>query len=130
MNMIDPSILELFRTDLEGQIPALTEGLLTMERAPQDARQLEALMRAAHSLKGAARMTGLDVLARVAHSMEDCFVAAQHGKIILQRPQVDLLLEGVDLMSRIGHTPEDSLGKWSSENKGEVDALVEKLCAL
>ena len=36
-------------------------------------------MRAAHSLKGAARIVGLDVGVRVAHAMEDCFVAAQRG---------------------------------------------------
>ena len=32
-------------------------------------------MRAAHSLKGAARIVGLDAAVRVAHAMEDCFVA-------------------------------------------------------
>ena len=36
-------------------------------------------MRAAHSLKGAARIVGLTVGVRVAHAMEDCFVAAQQG---------------------------------------------------
>jgi len=35
-------------------------------------------MRAAHSLKGAARIVDLADGVRVAHAMEDCFVAAQH----------------------------------------------------
>src|SRR5437879_2017005 len=122
MDAIDSSILELFRADLEGQTNALTEGLLTLERAPQDAKQLESLMRAAHSLKGAARMTNLDVLARVAHSMEDCFVAAQRGKVVLKRPEVDVLLKGVDLMSRIGNTPLGSISRWSSEDNGEIES--------
>ena len=38
---------------------------------------LEALMRAAHSVKGAARIVGLEEAVQVAHVMEDCFVAAQ-----------------------------------------------------
>ena len=37
-------------------------------------------MRAAHSLKGAARIVGLDAAVRVAHAMEDCLVAAQKGR--------------------------------------------------
>ena len=55
-------------------------------------------MRAAHSLKGAARIVGLDAAVRVAHAMEDCFVAAQKGKIVLQPEHVDILLQGVDLL--------------------------------
>ena len=43
--------------------------------------QLEACMRAAHSLKGAARIVGLGVGVSVAHAMEDCFVAAQRGTL-------------------------------------------------
>ena len=42
-------------------------------------------MRAAHSLKGAARMVGLDVGVRVAHAIEDCFVAAQEGRLKLRQ---------------------------------------------
>ena len=36
-------------------------------------------MRAAHSIKGAARVVGVDPAVSVAHVMEDCFVAAQKG---------------------------------------------------
>lgn len=55
------SMFELFRLDAEGQIQALTHGLLTLERNSTAAEPLEACMRAAHSLKGAARIVGLDV---------------------------------------------------------------------
>ena len=61
-------------------------------------------MRAAHSLKGAARIVGLDVGVRVAHAMEDCFVAAQEGRLTLRQAQIDLLL-GATTCWRASPTP-------------------------
>jgi two-component system sensor histidine kinase and response regulator WspE len=100
------SMLELFRVETESQAQVLTAGLLALESAPDAPDHLEACMRAAHSLKGAARIVGLDVGVSVAHAMEDCFVAAQQGRLTLRQAQIDLLLLGVDLLTRIALTPE------------------------
>lgn len=97
------SMLELFRAEAEGQAQVLTHGLLLLEREPTHAEQLEACMRAAHSLKGAARIVGLDAGVSVAHAMEDCFVAAQQGQLVLGRAHIDLMLRGLDLLLRIGN---------------------------
>ncbi|RVA32196.1 hypothetical protein EN933_33010, partial [Mesorhizobium sp. M7A.F.Ca.US.001.01.1.1] len=53
------SMLSLFQAELETQSQALTSGLLALERNPVAADALEACMRAAHSLKGAARIIDL-----------------------------------------------------------------------
>ena len=53
--MRDASLLELFRLEAEAQTQVLNAGLMALERSPTQADQLEAQMRAAHSLKGAAR---------------------------------------------------------------------------
>ena len=74
-------MLDLFRMEAESQTQVLTAGLLALERDPAAADQLEACMRAAHSLKGAARIVGLEAGVSVAHAMEDCFVAAQEGRV-------------------------------------------------
>lgn len=73
------SMHELFRMEVEHQTRVLTAGMLALERDPGAADQLEACMRAAHSLKGAARIVDLSSGVGVAHAMEDCFVAAQNG---------------------------------------------------
>src|ERR1700724_4780815 len=101
------SMHELFRLDAEGQIQALTGGLLALERNATAADQLEICMRATHSLKGAARIVGLEVGVKVTHAMEDCFVAAQLGAVKLRQAHIDVLLRGVDLLSRIADAPED-----------------------
>src|SRR5882724_213791 len=115
------SMHDLFRLETENQTQALTSGLLALERDPTAADHLESAMRAAHSLKGAARIVGLDAGVNVAHAMEDCFVAAQSGRLALHQGRIDLLLRGVDLLARIAHTPEADAGQWAAEKKTEVD---------
>ncbi|MBD8623792.1 hybrid sensor histidine kinase/response regulator [Pseudomonas sp. CFBP 13727] len=100
--MRDASLLELFSLEAEAQTQVLNAGLLALERNPTQADQLEACMRAAHSLKGAARIVGLDAGVRVAHVMEDCLVAAQERRVYLMPEHIDALLLGTDLLMRVG----------------------------
>jgi two-component system sensor histidine kinase and response regulator WspE len=97
----DPEILELFRAELDAHLPVLSNGLLAMEKGGVEAANVEAMMRAAHSIKGAARIVGVDPAVRVAHAMEDCFSAARKGAIVLSSEGVDILLQGVDALQQI-----------------------------
>jgi two-component system sensor histidine kinase and response regulator WspE len=97
-NDFSASLLELFRAEAENQTTILTGVLLELERAPGTPLQLQTLLRAAHSLKGAARIVDLPDAVHVAHAMEDAFVAAQSGKLRLNQPEIDALLRGVDLL--------------------------------
>jgi two-component system sensor histidine kinase and response regulator WspE len=121
------SMLDLFRMEAETQCQVLTAGLLELERDPASAGHLESCMRAAHSLKGAARIVGLEAGVRVAHAMEDCLVAAQRGTTQLRRDHIDLLLRGVDLLGRIAATPEADMESWSAGARPQVDALLADL---
>lgn len=105
--MRDASLLELFSLEAEAQTQVLSAGLMALERNPTQADQLEACMRAAHSLKGAARIVGVDAGVSVAHVMEDCLVAAQEGRLRLSAEHIDALLQGTDLLMRIA-TPGDA----------------------
>lgn len=122
--MRDASMLELFSLEAEAQTQVLSAGLLALERNPTQADQLEACMRAAHSLKGAARIVGVDAGVSVAHVMEDCLVSAQEGHLYLQPEHIDALLQGTDLLMRIA-TP-DSANVGPSDIEGYV-ALMGQL---
>ncbi len=119
----DSSLLELFSLEAEAQTQVLSAGLLALERNPTQADQLEACMRAAHSLKGAARIVGVDAGVSVAHVMEDCLVSAQEGRLYLQPEHIDALLQGTDLLMRIA-TPSANVGPV------EIEAYVLQLQAL
>jgi len=67
----DFSLLGLFRVEAEAQTQTLNTSLLALEREPSSPSHLESLMRAAHSLKGAARIVGVNAAVSVAHAMED-----------------------------------------------------------
>ncbi|MBN7135997.1 hybrid sensor histidine kinase/response regulator [Lysobacter enzymogenes] len=116
----DRSLHDLFRMEADGQRQVLTDGLLALERNPTAAATLEECMRAAHSLKGAARIVGLGAAVAVAHSMEDCLVDAQHGRLLLRRGIIDALLRGVDLLGRIADTPAEAAGAWAGEDGAPV----------
>jgi two-component system sensor histidine kinase and response regulator WspE len=103
-----PSLIDLFREEARSQARVLNDGLLALDRAPRDAVALEACMRAAHSLKGAARIVGVQVGVELAHAMEDCFVAAQEGRALLDAAWIDELLRGMDIVARIGNDEDAS----------------------
>src|SRR6186713_2479860 len=121
------SLMDLFRLDAESQVQTLDAGLLALERDGQSALELEACMRASHSLKGAAVVIGLGAGVEVAHAMEDCFVAAQRGKLRLGQAQIDVLLQGADLLKRIAQTAEAHLGEWAGNRRLDIDVFLNAL---
>ncbi len=97
----DPALLELFQAEMDAHIPILSEGLLALERGQVAEPDIAAMMRAAHSIKGAARIVGIEAAVRISHVMEDCFLAARDGRVVLSGAAVDTLLRGVDALQRI-----------------------------
>ena len=123
----DASMLDLFALEADAQAEVLNAGLLALERDPTATAQLEACMRAAHSLKGAARIVGLEGGVRVAHVMEDCLVAAQRGGIVLTPAHIDALLQGTDLLQRVGHPPDGNLNWPELDGKPAIDAWIARM---
>ncbi|MGI9177708.1 MAG: hybrid sensor histidine kinase/response regulator [Pirellulales bacterium] len=95
------SMLELFRLEAESQTAVLSAGVLAIEELEKSPQTVESMMRAAHSLKGAARIVGLDPAVRVAHALEDVFVAAGKGLFRVQPRHADRLLAGIDFLAAI-----------------------------
>ncbi|MDL2355043.1 MAG: Hpt domain-containing protein, partial [Pseudomonadota bacterium] len=124
------SMLDLFRMEADGQARTLTDGLLAIERGAGDAAVLESLMRAAHSIKGAAAIVGLDVVVQLAHGMEDAFVAAQHGQLQLTPVRVDVLLAGVDLVVQCSAQTEAGLGAWLGQHAARISAVLQAIAQL
>ncbi len=120
------SLHELFRAEAETHAGALSEGLVKLE-GTSDAATVEPLMRAAHSIKGAARVVGLDVAVKLAHAMEDVLVAMQKGREAIQPARIDQLLKGTDLLASLASVEESAVPAWSAEHEPAVDALIAEL---
>ena len=123
------SMMDLFRMEAEERLSVLSQGLVALERGGATADLIESLMCAAHSLKGAARIVGLDAAVRVAHAMEDCLVAAQKGQMRLQSGPIDELLRGVDLLTHVSRVPEAELESWQHSHVEDVERFVSDLAA-
>src|SRR5947199_3926370 len=124
------SMMDLFRMEADERLTVLSQGLVALEGSSATSEVIEPLMRAAHSLKGAARIVGLDAAVRVAHAMEDCLVAAQKGLLIFQPGHVDILLRGVDLLVQVAQLGDAELESWQAGHADDVGALVADLTAV
>ena len=87
----DPALWEMFRSEVDTHMAVLCDGLLALEKDPRQSGQFDALMRAAHSIKGAAKIVGIPAAVQVAHALEDCFVAAHEGRLSMSSGLVDVL---------------------------------------
>jgi two-component system, chemotaxis family, sensor histidine kinase and response regulator WspE len=124
----DFSLMDLFKEEVRTHAAALSEGLLELENEPGNPQRIEPLMRAAHSIKGAARIVNVDLAVQLAHSMEDAFVAAQEGRIHLQRADVDDLLRGTDLLGELAQT--NDAGAWAARHGTEIATLKQEIEAI
>src|SRR5262249_47566824 len=95
-----------------------------LENGASGMQALEELMRAAHSLNGAARIIGRSSAVRVAHAMENYFAMAQERAIRLQKETISILLRGIELLACISKIPEDSIARWEEEHETEIEAFA------
>ena len=123
----DASMLELFRIEAATHATVLETGLVTLETAAQTPEQIEPLMRAAHSIKGAARIVGLNKAVELAHAMEDLLVAAQHGKLRLVPESIDVLLQSDDIFKNLAQAPAQELDAWLQQKEQQVAHLTSTL---
>jgi two-component system sensor histidine kinase and response regulator WspE len=123
--LADLSLLELFAMELQTHHQSIEEGLMGLEspESGADPQRLEALMRAAHSIKGAARIVNLTQAVGLAHAMEDMFQAAQKGQLALTPARVDSLLAANDFFGRVAASTPSSLPDVLADAAGEAARL-------
>ncbi|MDJ0600196.1 MAG: hybrid sensor histidine kinase/response regulator [Crocosphaera sp.] len=137
MDLRDFSMLDLFSLEVETQGEVLNDHLLTLETQLQDSPDakgslslLEALMRASHSIKGAARIVQIEPAVQIAHVMEDCFMAAMDRTITLTPNDIDFLLQGVDFLHSIGEVEQDDFNNWLTEQQANTQKIVEAIASI
>jgi two-component system chemotaxis sensor kinase CheA len=92
---------DLFVDECRGHLQTLNTSLLALERNPLDAEAIDAMFRAAHSLKGSAATMGYDVLATLAHGAEDVLHMLRSGQWALTPSLANLLFEAIDALQAL-----------------------------
>ncbi len=104
------SFFQQFREETAENVRALSDALIAIESATDDQtrrQELDRAFRAVHTVKGSARMLGLDPIAHLAHTMEHALGEIRQGQRPLDRALADTLLRGGDLIAQLAiHIPQ------------------------
>ncbi len=122
------SMFDLFQTEARQHCASLADGLIALEQNASDPKMVEPLMRAAHSVKGAARIINLDGAIGLAHAMEECLVRIQRGAEIPIPSRIDELLRGSDILRSLAdRSGEEDARAWLESEKASITALADAL---
>ncbi len=122
------SMFDLFRTEVQQHCACLADGLVALEQNASQPTLVEPLMRAAHSVKGAARIINLDGAVALAHAMEECLVRIQRGVEVPVPARIDDLLKGSDiLLSLADHATEEEARSWLEGEAAAIAVLAQAL---
>ncbi|MBF0558032.1 MAG: chemotaxis protein CheA [Nitrospirae bacterium] len=94
-------LFEVFVEEAMEHIENLEEGLLQLEKSPDDAELLNSIFRAAHTIKGSSGSLGLKDISRFTHIKEEILDAMRNGEIVPDKELISILLEGVDLLKEM-----------------------------
>jgi two-component system chemotaxis sensor kinase CheA len=97
-----------FQVEAQEHVQTIASGLITLERAAPaaDAPTLEAVFRAAHSLKGAARAVNAATVETLCQAIESVFAALQRGSVAPGAGLFDLLHRAVKAIAQALAAPE------------------------
>ena len=96
----EAEIKHQFLEEAEEYIRKIESALLELTSSNSD-RQIDAILRAAHSIKGGAAMMGFQTLSNLAHRLEDFFKVLKAQPSLIDREVETLLLTGVDYLSQV-----------------------------
>lgn len=101
MSWLDPEMSALFRAECEASLQVLSEGFQTLAGGQPEPALTEPMFRAAHSLKGAARMVGMDGVAQAAHHLEDLLDQLRSHRLVLTAASCDILAVAMGALGRL-----------------------------
>ena len=126
--MVAPRALSEFIAEANEILETLGRELLSLEESgleQADPDRLNAVFRAAHSLKGLSAMFGLESISKLAHRAEDLLDALRLGKTPHGQPLLDALGQTVDVLQEM--LGEASRGDDSDELKARAETLGHEL---
>lgn len=98
MSMELSDFYQTFFDEADELLADMEQHLLDLQPAAPDAEQLNAIFRAAHSIKGGAGTFGFTILQETTHLMENLLDEARRGELQLNTDIINLFLETKDIM--------------------------------
>ena len=89
-------IYSVFAQEAREQLTAMEDGLLRMEQGDHDAETLNAIFRAAHTIKGAAGVVELHHIEKFTHVLENLLDKLRNDEVAVSGELITALLRGCD----------------------------------
>lgn len=96
--MIPDEYLQTFVIESRELLEQMEEALLTVEQVPDDAEIINAIFRAAHTIKGSAGMFGIDHIVTFTHAAESVLDKVRSGDLAINSVLVASLIEAHDYL--------------------------------
>ena len=117
---------QVFFDETDEHLAAMESLLLALDISAPDPEDLNAIFRAAHSIKGGSATFGFSDLAELTHVLENLLDRIRKGTLALTSPMVDAFLRSKDLLAGLldahrGGAPVDM--EQVGEMKASLDAL-------
>ena len=106
--------VKAFLQEADELLQMLDEDVVRLEREKTNPELLQAIFRAAHTLKGSSGMLGHRRMAELAHAMESVLDRLRKGTLVVSSPVADALLHSLDILKLL----RDEL---ASPGNGEVE---------
>lgn len=119
--MIPDEYLQTFVVECKELLEHMEEALLIVEQAEQDPEIINAIFRAAHTIKGSAGMFGLlDPVVEFTHAAESVLDRVRSGEVSMNAVLAALFIEAHDhLKELIGHVAEGSHPAAATDSQGK-----------
>jgi len=117
---------QVFFEEAAEHLASMESLLLELDVEAPDSEQLNAVFRAAHSIKGSAGTFGFTDMAEVTHVLENLLDRIRKGEMVLRNDMIDAFLDAGDVLKALlaAHRGE------GAADAGSVGAICQRLSAL
>ena len=93
--------LPIFQAEAEEHLQVLEEGLVRLEREKDDTELVQAIFRAAHTLKGSAGMIGHKRMVDLTHALETILDGVRKNNMVVNADIIDTCLQSLDYLQSL-----------------------------
>jgi two-component system chemotaxis sensor kinase CheA len=94
-------LIKLFTEEATEKVSEMEQGLLKLEKEPENKELLNRIFRAAHTIKGTSSSVGFKNISDFSHRIEECLDLLRKGSIRVEKKIIDILLASTDIIKKM-----------------------------
>ncbi|MBQ2472868.1 MAG: chemotaxis protein CheA [Lachnospira sp.] len=115
--------LEIFIDESSEHLQSISDGVMVLEKEPDNQDTINEIFRAAHSLKGMAGTMGYKRMQNLTHDMENVFSEVRNGNISVTSDMCDVLFQCMDALESYVDNIRNNQDEGTEDNEDIIKAL-------